>query len=43
MLFRSYVAPFFISTAVGSALAGALVLTLEKSGALGSVKSSLEC
>ena len=41
--FTAYVAPFFISTAVGSALAGALVLTLEKSGALGYVKSSLEC
>lgn len=38
--FTAYVVPFLISTAVGSALAGALVFALQKSGALKSIQAS---
>ena len=37
-----YIVPFLISTVAGSVLAGALVLTLQRSGALSSMRSALE-
>lgn len=37
-----YVVPFLISTVAGSLLAGALVLALQRSGALHSMRSALE-
>lgn len=40
--FYAYIIPFLISTVAGALLAGALVLTLEKSGALDSMRFSLE-
>ncbi len=40
--FYAYIIPFLISTVAGSILAGALVLALKKSGALGSMRSALE-
>lgn len=41
-VFYGYVVPFLISTVVGSILAGALVFALQKSGALNSMRASLE-
>ena len=38
----AYIVPFFISTAVGSALAGVLVFALQKSGAMRAMRSALE-
>ena len=38
----AYIIPFFISTAVGSALAGVLVFALQKSGAMRAMRSALE-
>ena len=40
--FYAYVAPFLISTAAGSILAGALVFALQRSGALGTMQGALE-
>ena len=40
--FYAYVAPFLISTAAGSILAGALVFALQRSGALGTMLGALE-
>ena len=40
--FTAYIAPFLVSTAGGSILAGALVFTLQKSGALRSLRGALE-
>ncbi len=40
--FTAYVVPFLISTAAGSILAGALVFTLQKSGALKPMQAALE-
>ena len=40
--FYAYVAPFLISTAAGSILAGALVFALQRSGALGTMRGALE-
>ena len=40
--FTAYVAPFLVSTAGGSVLAGALVFALQKSGALGAMRGALE-
>ena len=40
--FTAYVAPFFISTVGGSILAGVLVFTLQKSGALNAMRGALE-
>ena len=37
-----YIIPFLISTVAGSILAGALVLALQRSGALNSMRSALE-
>jgi len=37
-----YIVPFLISTAVGSILAGALVYSLQRSGALRSIQAPLE-
>lgn len=40
--FYAYVVPFLVSTVGGSILAGILVLALQKSGALNSMRTSLE-
>ena len=40
--FYAYVFPFLVSTVGGSILAGALVLALERSGALRSMRAALE-
>ena len=40
--FYAYVVPFLVSTVGGSILAGALVLALERSGALRSMRAALE-
>ncbi len=40
--FYAYVVPFLVSTAGGAILAGALLLTLQKSGALHSMHAALE-
>lgn len=40
--FYAYVVPFLVSTAGGSILAGALVLALQKSGALKAMHTALE-
>ena len=40
--FYTYVVPFLVSTVGGSILAGILVFTLEKSGALKNMQASLE-
>ncbi len=40
--FYAYVVPFLVSTAGGAVLAGALVLALQKSGALRSMHAALE-
>lgn len=40
--FYAYIVPFLISTVVGSLLAGMLVVALQKSGAMGSLRASLE-
>ncbi len=40
--FYAYVVPFLVSTVGGSILAGILVATLEKTGALHTVRTSLE-
>lgn len=40
--FTAYIIPFLISTAAGSILAGVLVLALQRSGALHTLRSSLE-
>jgi energy coupling factor transporter S component ThiW len=40
--FYAYVVPFLVSTVGGSILAGALVFALQKSGALTSMRASLE-
>lgn len=40
--FYGYVVPFLISTVAGSILAGALVFALQKSGALHTMRASLE-
>lgn len=37
-----YIVPFLISTVAGSALAGALIFSLQKSGVLSSMRSALE-
>ena len=39
--FYAYIVPFLISTAVGSIIAGVLVYSLQRSGALRSMQSSL--
>lgn len=39
--YYAYIVPFLISTAVGSALAGALTLALQRSGALKSMQATL--
>ena len=39
--FYAYIVPFLISTAVGSIVAGVLVYSLQRSGALRSMQSSL--
>ncbi|MET0017221.1 energy coupling factor transporter S component ThiW [Oscillibacter sp.] len=40
--FYAYIIPFLISTAAGSILAGLLVFALQKSGALNSMRATLE-
>jgi energy coupling factor transporter S component ThiW len=40
--FYAYIIPFLISTVAGSVLAGLLVLALQKSGALTTMRASLE-
>lgn len=40
--FFAYMAPFLISTAVGATIAGALVLLLEKNGALRRIQGALK-
>jgi len=40
--FYAYIVPFLISTVGGSLLAGLLVMALQKSGAMGSMRASLE-
>lgn len=40
--FYAYVVPFLVSTVGGSILAGILVFTLQKSGALKSMRAALE-
>jgi len=40
--FYAYIIPFLISTVGGSLLAGLLVMTLQKSGAMGSMRATLE-
>lgn len=40
--FYAYIIPFLISTAAGSVLAGVLVFALQKSGALNSMRATLE-
>ncbi len=40
--FYAYVVPFLISTVAGSILAGALVFALKRSGALGTMRATLE-
>ena len=39
--FYAYIVPFLISTAVGAVIAGVLVYSLQHSGALRSMQSSL--
>ena len=39
--FYAYIVPFLISTAVGSIIAGVLVYSLQRSGALRSMQNSL--
>ena len=39
--FYAYIVPFLISTAVGSIIAGVLVYSLQRSGALRSMQQSL--
>ena len=39
--FYAYIVPFLISTAVGSIIAGVLVCSLQRSGALHSMQKSL--
>jgi energy coupling factor transporter S component ThiW len=40
--FYAYVVPFLVSTVGGSVLAGILIYALKKSGAMKSMKASLE-
>ena len=40
--FYAYVVPFLISTAVGSAIAGAIIFALQKNGALNAISSKLK-
>ena len=40
--FYAYIIPFLISTAAGSILAGLLIFALQKSGALNSMRATLE-
>ena len=39
--FYAYIVPFLISTAVGAVIAGAVVFSLQRSGALRSMQNSL--
>ena len=39
--FYAYIVPFLVSTAVGSVIAGAILLALEKNGALAGVREKL--
>ena len=41
--FYAYIVPFLISTAVGAVIAGAVVFSLQRSGALRSMQNSLSC
>ena len=41
LAFYAYIVPFLISTAVGAVIAGAVVFSLQRSGALRSMQSSL--
>ena len=40
--FYAYIAPFLISTVVGSAIAGAIIFALQKNGALNAISSKLK-
>ena len=42
LAFYVYIFPFFISTAVGSLIAGVIVFSMKKSGALGMMQNSMD-